>query len=188
MRKVSVWTRYFRRFASRPWYLPVASLLAAADLFILVVPTDFIIISYVLMRPHHWLRTFIMIAFGSALGALVLASILQFGGTEFLQSWFPALFQSGGWESTRNFVQDHGAFALFVISMSFLPQQPGVILAALSGMALPVLFFSVFAGRALKYLFFSWIASHAPRLLRKIPGGRSAVRELEPKRSTKSPA
>lgn len=180
MSKVAVWTRYLRRFAARPWYLPLAAFLAAADLFVLIIPTDFIIISYVLLKPQHWVRAFLWISGGSAIGALALASILQFGGAEFLQAWFPAIFQSGGWESTRSFVQSYGALALAVISVSFLPQQPGVVIAALSGMALPTLFTAVFAGRVVKYVFFSWAASHAPRLLRKIPVGRQALEQFEP--------
>lgn len=181
MKKISIWTRYFRRFASRPWYLPAVAFLAGADLFILVVPTDFMIVSYVLLRPKHWVRAFLTIALGSSLGAVVLAAILQFGGADILEKVFPALFQSGGWENTRAFLQNHGAVALGVISVSFLPQQPGVVLASLSGMKLPILFFAVFAGRAIKYLFLSWTASHAPRLLRKLPVGREVMQQFEPK-------
>lgn len=177
MRRLTVWTRYLRRFVGRPWYNPVVAALAAIDLFILIVPTDILLTSSVLLQPRRWISSFLWVSTGSAVGAAVLTALLQYGAAEFLMSHFPAIFHSEGWEGTRGFVQNHGGWALALISVSPLPQQPGVVISALSGMSIGEIFCAVWLGRALKYFTFAWLASHTPRALERFSIGRAAMRE-----------
>ena len=188
MRKLAVWTRFLRRFIGRPWYLPSIAFLAAADLYIAVVPTDALLISYVLVRPKSWIPAFLWVGLGSAIGSFSVGALIHYGGGDFLQSWFPGLFHSSAWESTRTFVHNHGGLALGLISASVFPQQPAVIIAALSGMPLAEIFWAIFIGRLTKYSLFSWVASHAPGLLARFSVGRKAVAlsKVSPSRSAES--
>jgi len=178
---VTEWTHRLRRFADRIWYLPFISFLAFIDLFILLIPTDFLLVTYVLLKPKKWIAAMIWISLGSAFGALALAGILQYGGAELVEQWFPRVFQSGHWSSTSEFVRKHGAPALALISVSILPQQPGVVIAALSRMPLFEIFLSVLVGRLAKYALFSWLASHAPKQLERFALGRAALAEVKVK-------
>lgn len=186
MKTLSVWTRFLRRFVGKPWYLPLISILAALDLYVMVVPTDPLLISYVLVKPKKWIPAFLWVGIGSAIGSFSVGALIYYGAGDFLQSWFPDLFHSGGWEATRQFIQNHGGVALGLISASVLPQQPAVVLAALGGMPLAEIFFAILIGRLAKYGLFAWVASHAPRLLQRFGIGRKAV-DLTKATQTKSP-
>lgn len=176
---IAQWTHQLRRFANRWWYLPLISFLAFADLFVLIIPSDFLLVTYVLMKPKRWIASMFWFSLGSALGAFTLASILHFGGADHIQHWFPSVFESGRWASTAEFVREHGAPALGLISVSILPQQPGVVIAGLSHMSLVEIFAAVFAGRVAKYALFAWLASHAPKQLERFALGRAALREVQ---------
>ncbi len=175
---LSEWNHKVQRFVGRPWYLAFVSFLAASDLFILIVPTDLLLITYVLLRPLRWLRTAVWFACGSALGALALAAVLHGGGASLIEQWFPGIFQSSNWSSTTEFVRAHGAPALGLISASILPQQPGVVIAGLSRMPLLDIFASVWIGRFAKNLILAWLASHAPKQLERFALGRVALQEV----------
>ncbi len=150
----------------------MVGLLAAIDLFILVIPTDVILTSSVMLQPRRWVTGFLSVSTGSALGALALALLLQSGANDFLTEHFPAIFRSQGWEGLDRFLDLHGFWALALISVSPLPQQPGVVVAALSGMFLWEIFLSVWIGRVVKYALFAWLASHAPETLKRFSLGR----------------
>lgn len=169
-----------QRFADRWWYFPVVGLLAGIDLFILIVPTDAILVSSVMLQPRKWISAFIWIALGSATGALVLASLVQWDPVLVTEHWFPHTFDSALWQSTDGFFDKYGDIALFLIACSPLVQFPAVLLAGLSGMPLMQIFFVVLFGRALKTAIISWGASHAPRLLFKLPFMRRELQFLNP--------
>jgi len=176
---IARWSHQLRRFADRPWYLWLIALLAFSDLFLLIIPSDFLLVTYVLIKPRRWAWSMFVFSVGSALGAFTLACILHYGGAELIQQWFPSVFESGRWASTAEFVRAHGSPALALISASVLPQQPGVVIAGLSHMPLWEIFAAVLAGRLAKYAVFAWISSHAPRQLERFAWGRAALREVQ---------
>lgn len=141
--------------------------LAAIDLFVAVIPTDGLVVSTVLLRPRRWIRTFLFISIGSALGAIALSSLTAVYGEQFLSWLFPNLLASDEWRTTAAFLAKWGAIALFAVSISPLPQQAAVALCGLAHISAPLIFLAVLAGRAAKYGAFAWAASHAPRLLKR---------------------
>lgn len=161
------WIKKLQKYSDRAWYLPLLSIIIGLDLFVLIIPSDAMMISSVLLRPKRWGRICLWVSAGSAFGALALAALLQWDSA-WLMHFLPDIFQSSGWEQTDAFLDTHGGWALAVFSFSLLPQQPAVALAALAGMPLSLIFISVFAGRLVKYGLLAYFASHAPRLLGKV--------------------
>lgn len=161
--------RQLQGFADRPWYLPFIAFLGGLDLFILIVPTDGLLISYVLLRPKHWIRAFVFLTLGCTLGALLLAFLVQSGSSFFDYQSLHSRIGGDTWKWIDTFVDNRGALALGVLALLPLPQFPGIVVAALAEMPLTEIFFAVLIGRATKFALFSYGASHAPKLLLKLP-------------------
>jgi membrane protein YqaA with SNARE-associated domain len=168
MERLKAWVKYLQHFVGRAWYFPVVGILAGLDLFILVVPTDAILVSSVMMRPRKWIEAAVCVALGSAIGAFVLAYAIQWDQAH-VMSWFPWAFNNAGWEWADSFFDHYGRIALFFIAVSPLIQFPAICVAALSGMPAWEIFLVCLLGRAIKSGVFSYGASHAPKLLMRLP-------------------
>lgn len=173
------WFSRVQNFIDRPWYVPFISFLAGIDLFIVIVPTEPLVISAVLLRPKKWIRIFFFVALGSAIGALALALFINLGPNEVILKWLSGAIESNTWNKTVALVNSHGVLALLLISLGPLPQQPGVVVAALAGLSVEQIFLAVLAGRCLKYGVFAWLASHSPRLLYKLKSVRKGLDEIQ---------
>jgi membrane protein YqaA with SNARE-associated domain len=158
------------KHADQWWYAPVIGLLAFADLFILIIPTDAILISAVLIAPKRWLLIGTMVAAGSALGAVALTLLLRVEGLPWLLHFYPGIDHTKAWATATRLVDSWGGWGLFTVALSPIPQHAAIAVAAITGLGLPTIFVTVFAGRTIKYVAFSWIASHAPKLLGRIFG------------------
>jgi len=169
--------RSLQKYIDRPWYPYLVALLAAVDMFVLVIPTDGLLVSAVLLRPKRWARTFLIVTTGSALGALLLAWLFQHGVSAVTDKLVPLIF-GAAWNDTEAFAQSHGALALALVAASPFPQAPAVVLAALADMPLSAIFLACWLGRGAKYALFAWSASHAPKLVLRLWGVRREINEL----------
>ena len=176
--KLKAWIRNLQRYANRWWYAPVIGLLAAADLFLVVIPTDGLLVSAVMLAPRRWIYTAFLVTLGSSLGTLALGHLLQVHGLPFLLKIVPGIEQSSAWVWTHSLMDSWGPWAVFLIALSPLMQHPAVALAALAGMTLTKLFLMVFAGRIIKYLLLSYLATHAPGMLGKLWGLQYELEEV----------
>ncbi len=179
MDKVLTWIRRLQQFADRPWYFPVLGLLAGLDLFILLIPTDALLVSSVMLKPKKWIGAGVWVSLGSALGAVLLASLIQWNPILVFEQWFPHAFETAAWRSMDWFFDEYGGRALFFIALSPLVQFPAVAIAALSGMSLTKLFFVYLLGRLIKSLLFSYGGSHGSKLLFRLPMLRKDLQVLE---------
>ncbi len=159
---------FLERFADRPWYFPLLSLISAADLFIIFVPNEGLLVSSVLLQPKKWVRAFLWVSFGSAVGSVALAFVAHYYGETLMHFISKDAISSPSWVRTQHFLDRHGSLSVALIALSPIPLQPAVVLSGLAKMPLLSVFFSVFSARALKFGILSWIATHAPHLLRKI--------------------
>jgi membrane protein YqaA with SNARE-associated domain len=166
-----------QKYAGRWWYPPVIGFLALADLFVLVVPTDALLVTGVLLAPKRWFPIGLTVALGSAIGCAALSMVLQAKGLPFLLQLSPGLDHTAAWTWTAEKMTQWGAWGVFLIALSPMMQHPAIALAAMSGMAIPQIFFLVLGGRAVKYLFIAWLSSHAPHLLGKIMVLKTEVHE-----------
>lgn len=162
------WLHALQLHAKAWWYPPLIGALAFADLFLLVIPTDVLLVSAVMLAPRRWFFVGVTVAFGSALGCAALSLVLQKHGLPFLLHLSPGLEHTAAWAWTAVKMRDWGSWGVFLVAVSPMPQHPAIALAAISGMAIPPIFLYVFAGRAVKYLLIAWLSSHAPHLLGKL--------------------
>ena len=159
----TVWLNKFQKFTFRPWYLPAVCLLAALDVFVWVIPTDLLLISFVLLRPNKWVSAFIWVSLGSALGALSLGFIFHYF-SDFALAHFSFM---EGWDRTVQWIEEYGAPA---VGLCAAGPAPIVVCAGIAGfMKVPLLmiFLASWAGRLLKYSVFSFLASYVPHVFNK---------------------
>lgn len=168
--------KWVRQFFDRPWYLYLCALLAALDIFVLLVPTDGLLITYVWAKPKEWIKSFIVITIGSALGALAMAVVIRYFGEGAIQHW---LSGQETWVDMTHWIDTHGVWAMVLISGGPFPLQPGVILAALSGMSLSAIFFSTLGGRLIKYALFAYLSVKMPHILNKSRFIRHEIEEAQ---------
>jgi len=177
-RKILGGLKVLQKYMDRPWYLPAVALLAFADIFIMIVPTDALLVTAVIFKPKRWWLAATLVAVGSALGALMLAGAVQWD-LEGLARLLPSLFESPSWKGTDAFLEKYGIWALALFAAGPLPYQPAVVLVALSGASLPEAFLATFLGRGGKYYLLAYLASHAPKYLEKFWTVRKELHELD---------
>lgn len=176
--RLQKWFRHLQHHSNRWWYPPLIGAMAFADLFILVVPTDGILVSAVAIAPHRWIYTGLMVALGSALGATALAHVLQVKGMPYLLHMVPGIEHTKTWLWTNDLMHKWGDWGVAAVAISPLPQHPAVALAAFAGISLFEILVAVFLGRAIKYLFLAWLASHSPKLLNRCWGIKHELKEV----------
>ena len=157
-------------FTDRHWYAPLIGLLALIDTFVIVIPTDGILISSTMLKPKKWLLYAIFITLGSTLGALLFAYLLQIYGLPWILNFYPELTQGQMWHWMQVFFEQYGLIVIFIIAAAPIIQNPSIILACMANIPLVQIFFVILAGRFLKYLVMGYISSHTPRLLGKLWG------------------
>lgn len=166
--------RRAQTFIDQIWYPPFLGFLCVADLVILIVPLDPLLLSSCILRPRSWWKVSASMIGGAILGAFLVAKVVQYDPTV-IQSHFAAAFASPGWHATEEHLRQHGMLGLILCGLSPAPQIFPVLVGALAGIPAIDLALSLGAGRALKYLVYSFLAAHAPDLLRRVPGLKKSM-------------
>jgi membrane protein YqaA with SNARE-associated domain len=107
----------------------------------------------------------VLVAAGSAAGVGLLAWLFSGHQQSALAVSLLRLLHGPGWERGAALIRRDGALGIGLISFSFLPQQPAVIIAALAKMPLGEIVAPVFVARGIKYLAYGALAANAPHLL-----------------------
>lgn len=165
-------------YINRAWYLPMLSLLAFLDNYLVVVPTDGILISSSMLKPEKWFYFAFFVAAGSAIGALGLALIIEYYGIHIVENFFPNIQSSSAWIRTQGFFEDYGLWLLFAVAVTPFTQQPAVILAVLAGVPVFHIFVIGFLGRWIKFSLMAYLGSHAPHLIKKFWGVQGELHEV----------
>lgn len=161
------WIAKIQSFAGKKWYLPFIAILSALDAYIFFVPNEALLVPAVLSQPKKWKRTAFAMTLGSAVGATSFAGLTGRYGPSFVEFFFPGILQSHEWARTTGWIHDHGAIGIFLISLSPLPQHPGVAIAGLANLSLIWLLIAVFLGRIVKYGVLAWCVSHRNACFKK---------------------
>ena len=171
------WVRRLQKYARRWWYAPLMGLLAAADSFVIVVPTDGLLVSATMLAPRRWLYTAFCVSFGSTVGGWLLALVLETHGWPFLLQIKPGIDTSTAWIWTDRLMDQWGLWALFFVAVTPVMQHPAIAMAAFAGIPLTEIFFVLLTGRSIKYLVLAWVSTHAPGLLSKMWGIQGDLEE-----------
>ena len=167
--------RLFGKFVAKveksvdhPLFIWTVALAAAADLFVIVFPVDWVIISTTILRKRKGFELAIACAFGSAIGACALAWIANRYGLSAIDYFMKGMTHSARWNTTARQVNQYGAWALAFVSVGPLPHHPAVILCGMAEISMLEIFTAVFVARSVKYCFLAWAAVNAPGVLKKL--------------------
>lgn len=177
-RLITYAVKLLQYYIDRVWYLPMLSLLAILDVFLIVIPTDGLTISSSMLKPKKWFYFGVFSAAGSVIGSMILCYIVQIYGVHIVDTLFPNMQSSHIWLQTQKFFDAYGLWLLFAIALSPLSQQPVLILAVLAKVPLLQIFVITIIGRMIKFLLFAYIGSHAPHLIKKLWGMKDELTEV----------
>ena len=163
----SLFLKRLETISGRPWFSALLAGLAFADLFILIIPLEVILVSSVLLRKRLWWSFALALTLGSAFGAVALALLVRLYGEPLLHTIMHDAFMSPEWLKTIDFVQKHGSYGLAFISLGPLPQQPAVAICGLAHMGSMKIFLAILIGRAPKYFLVSYLTVRAPQMITK---------------------
>jgi membrane protein YqaA with SNARE-associated domain len=172
------WFDKIQKHGDAWWCAPAIAVLAFLDSFVIIVPTDGLLVASTIACPRRWIYNAFMVTLGSTLGAVALAALIHDHGLPLLLQISPGINQTATWAWADRAVDQWGGLALFLFALSPLMQHPAVALSALAEMPMTTMFLLIFSGRLLKYLALSWISSHAPRMLNKLWGMQGELKEV----------
>ncbi len=143
--------------------------MAALDLFVVIIPTDGLVVASVFAKPKRWYIFALAATLGSTIGAVLLGAFIYFDAA-WLSQQFPSFFQSSGWARGQELINAYGAVGVFIGAIGPFLQQPFVIIPALGNLDPLPLIGWYFLGRYIKFNLVCWLASYSPALISKIPG------------------
>lgn len=165
-------------YVLKPWYPPLLAFLAALDHFVIVIPTDGLLITAILAAPKRWFRYFAWLTVGSVIGGTLLAGTIQLYGTPFLEWLSPGIHETYYWKLMDSWVDHYGLWTLFFVSALPIFQHPVIAITALAELPLLQIAAYLFAGRCIKFGLYSWLALRAPRALFRLKSIRKEVQEV----------
>ncbi len=71
------WFQKIQKYGDSWWYAPIVGLLAALDSFVVIVPTDGLLVGASVLSPKLWVYNAILVTLGSTLGAVALAALVH---------------------------------------------------------------------------------------------------------------
>lgn len=147
-------------------FLALCMALALAGTVSAAYAVTAVVVPATLLAPRRWLRICVVTALGSALGATLLVIAFHDLGWQQIYERFPELSTHATWGQVIGWVSSYGAFALFVIAVSPLPQTPALIFFAIARHDYAVVFAAILAGKLLKYGVVAWVAARSPEQVR----------------------
>lgn len=174
-RKLSAWIAHLGRYAGRSWFPLLLAALSAADLFVLVIPAEGIMVASTFALPRRWFLIALGSTAGSALGATALAAVLAAHGGGAVEWLSPGIHQSSSWKFASEWMGQYGVWALLGLSATPMLVVPLVAVAALSQLPVVEVGAAVFIGRLARNCLYTYLASHAPRVLLKFKSVKKEV-------------
>jgi len=175
--KIRTYVQLLQHYTDRFWYPSFIGFLAALDNIVIVIPNDGILISSSMLIPKRWFILALSVAVGSTLGAIALAALVEFQGLPWILDLYPGVDETKTWALSMEFFERYGLFLVFVVAITPFMQQPIVILASLANTPLIELAAVIFVGRFIKFLIMAYLGSHAPRVLAKMWGLKSELKD-----------
>lgn len=126
------------------------------------VPFASVLVFAVLLRRERWRAITLCSALGASLGGLLLYLVLHHLGWNPLVAWYPDIAASKSWQDATSWITRHGAWALFLIAATPLPQTPALAFAAITRLPVPEVLIALFTGKLLKYGIYAWLVARFP--------------------------
>ena len=163
--------------AGRPWFPPLAGLMAFAATLSMSIPTVPLLITLVVFAPRRWLPIGLWASLGSATAGALLVHLLGHWGSAYLAEKLPELVTSAHWNHMTDWTSHHGWWLLMLIAVSPISQTPILIVAAMIGMPASTVFSSLFMGKVVKYSVMAGLTAKAADRMSAGYGWQSASPE-----------
>ena len=154
--------RLLRRVAEGHTFLLTCGGLALLGTVAALYPVTAVVVPAVLLVPQRWKGVSVANALGSALGASLLVIVAHHMGWSYLYEHYPQLATHADWLRVISWVEHYGLAALFVVSLSPLPQTPALLVLGVSRQEYLGVFFAILAGKLIKYGAFAYVAKRFP--------------------------
>mmetsp|Transcript_19524 Transcript_19524/g.47875 ORF Transcript_19524/g.47875 Transcript_19524/m.47875 type:complete len:188 (+) Transcript_19524:24-587(+) len=160
-----------KQFASSWWYPFAVGALSCINTFTVVLsgPLVILYVAGVLANGaqlHRRMTAAVANAFGTTVGAAMLIVLIERNGVQSVIDAFPSIFESKGWERSKELIHTHGFAGVVGVSAMPIVLHPAVIFAITAGMQRSTLIGAVMLGRTIKYTIMAQLAVGAPHLLR----------------------
>ena len=182
------WIARLEKFSNRRWYNPVIGFLAGIDHFILVVPTDGLVVTSALLQPRRWLSLTTLASAGSTLGAFAMGALVRAYGEPFVRVLVGDASRLSTWRQAADWVHAYGSPALIAMAILPFPLQPAIIICVLAGLPLETLALWIFLGRLVKYGLLAWGSTHGARWVGKWKKARIESRGIQDAFQKEAPA
>jgi membrane protein YqaA with SNARE-associated domain len=126
------------------------------------VPFASALVPAVLLRRERWRAIALWSALGSSIGGLVLYLVFHHLGWNQLLAWYPDIAASKSWRDATLWVTRYGAWALFLIAASPLPQTPALAFSAITRLPVPEVLVALLTGKVIKYGVYAWLVARFP--------------------------
>jgi hypothetical protein len=160
---VARWQNRLGAHLERPSYVVAVLLIGAANAFFPFLPVELFLILRVLVRPREWLSLTLLTSVVSAIGNIGLARLVDLPSQSALVPWLTHHFGPTTWGEVTHFVRAHGTVGLGLVSFSFFPLPPAVVMCALSKVSDWEIGLAITVGHCIKYGLFARVAAEWPR-------------------------
>lgn len=140
------------------------------------VPFASVLVFAVLLRRERWRAITLYSALGSSIGGLLLYLVFHHLGWNQLVAWYPDIAASRSWRDATTWVTRYGAWALFVIAATPLPQTPALAFAAITRLPVPEVLIALLTGKLIKYGVYAWLVARFPEHFKRYVRTNSLAR------------
>jgi membrane protein YqaA with SNARE-associated domain len=177
--KLIKWLASLEGYVSKFWFPPLLGVLAAADAFLVFIPTDGILVSSTMATPKRWFWLAFCGALGSSLGAFALFILSRHYGLPWIDVHFSEFIHSKNWIEFNHLIDHWGWLFVLAYSATPFPQQPVVLIAGLSEIHLIPFCLATFVGRLVKFLVVAYAGARAPWLLKRLWGIKDDLKKVD---------
>lgn len=132
-------------------FAPLAGALTLAATVTMTLPLVPVVCALVALRPLRWRAIVFWTVMGSATGAVLLTFAFGSLSLAWLDAKMPELMNSAHWKHLTVLGGRHGWWALATVAALPVAETPALVLAAMLGMPLQVVFVAVALGKTCKY-------------------------------------
>lgn len=126
------------------------------------VPFASVLVFAVLLRRERWRAITLWSAVGASVGGLALYLVFHHLGWNQLVAWYPDIAGSRSWRDATAWVTRYGAWALFLIAATPLPQTPALAFAAITRLPVLEVLVALLVGKLFKYGTYAWLVARFP--------------------------
>lgn len=137
-----------RQSRAYPVLVGLLALISAGTSFYSFGP---VLVAAIIIAPERWRSTYIAACSGAAVGATLLAFMVQTIGGHLIAVYFPGLEHSVDWLRADQLIRTYGILSLVAIAALPIPQLPPLLILALANKSPWLIGLAILVGKLCKY-------------------------------------